>query len=208
MKLTTYLVMALLVVGLLGAAAQVGVPVAGEATVSGAQAGGASANGGAEPITHSWLAALALAAFVCVLGFFFAKVEIQIEGAQGWAAALPTWRIEKHPLLDIFWGGRAMTGYHFWVFTFMFLLFHLVFFLQGGFSIWLECRVLGSLAIFWIVEDFLWFVLNPHYGIGKFNRAGAPWHKRWLLGVPVDYLFFSIVGVALVIVSYVKGSAA
>jgi hypothetical protein len=50
--------------------------------------------------------------WVFLPAFFFANVEIQIEGAHGWAASLPTWRIEKHQLLDIFCGGRPMTGYH------------------------------------------------------------------------------------------------
>ncbi|WP_407669535.1 hypothetical protein [Paraburkholderia heleia] len=40
-------------------------------------------------------------------------------------ANLPTWRIEHHWLLDIFWGSRPMTGYHAWVFPFMALFFHL-----------------------------------------------------------------------------------
>lgn len=44
--------------------------------------------------------------YVGILALFFAKVEIMIESADGWAIALPTWRIESHPLLDIFWGGR------------------------------------------------------------------------------------------------------
>ena len=71
-------------------------------------------NGRALLLTLVWVALLAL---------FFAEVEIQIEGAAGWAANLPTWRIEQHWLLDIFWGGRPMTGYHAWVFSFMALIF-------------------------------------------------------------------------------------
>ncbi len=59
-----------------------------------------------------WLHFFASIGWVCLLAFFFAEVEIQIKGAQGWAAGLPTWRIEQHWLLDIFWGGRPMTGYH------------------------------------------------------------------------------------------------
>ena len=42
--------------------------------------------------------------WVVVMAFFFANAEIQIEGKAGWAANLPTWRIEHHWLLDIFWG--------------------------------------------------------------------------------------------------------
>ena len=61
-----------------------------------------------------------------VVALFFANVEIQIEGPNGWASALPvTFRIEEHWLLDIFWGGRPLTGYHAWVFSFMALAFHL-----------------------------------------------------------------------------------
>ena len=63
---------------------------------------------------------------VFLLGFFFAKLEIAIEGDAGWAENLPTWRIEGHWLLDIFWGGRVMTGYHAWAFpsSLYFFIFH------------------------------------------------------------------------------------
>lgn len=80
--------------------------------------------------SRPWL----LLAWVALLAFFFAQVEIQIEGPAGWAANLPTWRVDKHWLLDIFWGGRAMTGYHAWVFPFVALMFHLPVFLRGRWS--------------------------------------------------------------------------
>ncbi len=137
---------------------------------------------------------LFLLAWIALLGLFFAMTEIQIEGAHGWATSLPTWRIEKHWLLDIFWGGRAMTGYHAWVFPFMLLAFHLPLAVTGTVSWRLEARCLGSLMLFWIVEDFLWFVLNPAYGLAKFNPQSIPWHKHWLLGMPTDYLVFTIMG--------------
>ena len=86
---------------------------------------------------------LALVAWVLLLGFFFANVEIQIEGSAGWAANLPTWRIEKHWLLDLFWGGRAMTGYHAWVFPFVALFFHLPVFFNGQWSWRNEARIIA-----------------------------------------------------------------
>lgn len=137
---------------------------------------------------------LFLLGWIALLGLFFAMTEIQIEGAHGWAASLPTWRIEKHWLLDIFWGGRAMTGYHAWVFPFMLLAFHLPLAVNGTVSWRLEARCLGSLMLFWIVEDFLWFVLNPAYGLARFNSQSIPWHRHWLVGMPVDYLVFTVVG--------------
>jgi hypothetical protein len=148
---------------------------------------------------------LLLLSWVLLLAFFFANVEIQIEGAQGWACGLPTWRIEKHWLLDIFWGGRPMTGYHAWVFPFMLLVFHLPQVMQDRLSLRLEARCLGALMLFWIAEDFIWFVANPAYGIARFAPAFIPWHKHWLLGVPTDYLVFTAAGTALLAWSYGGG---
>ena len=143
--------------------------------------------------------------WVLLLSMFFAETEIQIEGANGWAASLPTWRIEKHLLLDIFWGGRAMTGYHAWVFSFMFLAFHLPHVVQGRFSWRTEARCIAALMIFWIAEDFLWFVLNPAFGLVRFTQIDIPWHKHWLLGVPTDYLTYMSMGGLLLKWSFMGG---
>ena len=56
-------------------------------------------------MTRLRVAALPLAltlGYVVLLAFFFAHAEIEIEGAGGWAANLPTWRVEQHWLLDLF----------------------------------------------------------------------------------------------------------
>jgi hypothetical protein len=129
--------------------------------------------------------------WILILAFFFAKVEIQIEGDKGWAAGLPTWRIEKHWLLDIFWGGRELTGYHAWVFPFIILLFHTAFFLGCPWSIKLEAKLIALIMAFWIIEDFLWFILNPHYRFKKFTKQDIPWHShRWFIFMPTDYWFY------------------
>jgi hypothetical protein len=148
---------------------------------------------------NRWLHTSLLLFWVLLLGLFFAMTEIQIEGAHGWASSLPTWRIEHHPLLDLFWGGRPLTGYHAWVFSFMFLAFHLPHVVHGSFSRQTEARCLGALMLFWIVEDFLWFVLNPAFGLARFSPAHVPWHRHWLLGVPTDYLTFTLAGALLVV---------
>jgi len=136
--------------------------------------------------------------WVLVVAFFFANVVVQIEGPAGWAAALPTWRIESHWLLDIFWGGRAMTGYHAWVFSFMALVFFMPLAFNGRFG-WRDAALaLAGLMTFWIVEDWLWFVLNPAYGWQQFNPAHVPWHKHWLLFAPTDY-WVGLGGAALIV---------
>ncbi|MBF0499214.1 MAG: hypothetical protein HQM09_03735 [Candidatus Riflebacteria bacterium] len=139
-----------------------------------------------------------LLTWILILAAFFAKVEIQIEGGAGWAANLPTWRIEQHWLLDIFWGGRPITGYHAWIFSFMALVFHLGIFTTGVWSARLEARIIGSLMLFWIAEDYLWFVMNPAFGIARFAPEFVPWHKHWAGPVPVDYITFTFIGILLI----------
>ena len=132
----------------------------------------------------------------------FANVEIQIEGAAGWAAHLPTWRIEGHWLLAMFWGGRAMTGYHAWVFPFIFLFFHFPQATSARFSYRGEAHALGCIMLFWIIEDFLWFVLNPAYGIARFNAVDVTWHKHWWWHAPVEYWIFLPVSVVMFYVAF------
>ena len=144
-----------------------------------------------------------LVLWVVLLGAVFANVEIQIEGGAGWAANLPTWRIENS-WLNLFWGGKPITGYHVWVFSFMALTFHLALFMAGTFSWRMEARILGAVMVFWIVEDFLWFLFNPAFGMGRFLPQFIPWHKHWFLGVPVDYLLTLTGGGLLIGWSYRK----
>ena len=126
-------------------------------------------------------------AWVVLMAFFFANAEIQIEGGAGWASSLPTWRIEKHWALDIFWGGRAMTGYHAWVFSFMMLVFLQPLAFNGRWHGTDFLLALAGLILFWIAEDFLWFVLNPAFGWHRFDAAHGFWHKHWWAGAPVEY---------------------
>jgi hypothetical protein len=127
---------------------------------------------------------------VLVIAYFVANVEIQIEGAGGWAANLPTWRIAPNWMLDLFWGGREMTGYHAWMFPCIALFFHFPLVFNGYWSWRMEARVIGCILMFWIVEDFLWFALNPAFGLAHFSRENIPWHVHWLAGAPSDYWVF------------------
>lgn len=142
-----------------------------------------------------------LVAWVTLLAAIFAYTEIQIEGSAGWAANLPTWRVEQHWLLDVFWGGRAMTGYHAGIFSFMALAFHLPV-VMTSWSWRLEARVVGALLIFWPLEDLLWFLLNPAYGWAGFSPATVPWHKHWWLGAPIDYYVALVLAVVALTWSY------
>ncbi|MDY7537065.1 hypothetical protein QN372_06560 [Undibacterium sp. RTI2.1] len=159
-----------------------------------------------EDLSHKTVPLIVTLFWVALLGLFFAQTEIQIEGGAGWAANLPTWRIEHHWLLDIFWGGRPMTGYHAWVFPFISMFFHFPFFFSQRWTLKLEARALACIMMFWIVEDFLWFVFNPAYGLARFDPKHVAWHKNWFLFAPSDYWNFLAVAAILFWFSYRQGT--
>src|SRR5580700_385073 len=76
--------------------------------------------------TRSVMEHLVLVGFLIGLAFAFARVEIEIEGPNGWAANLPTWRVSNR-WTKLFYGNRPLTGYHFWLQVFVFLMAHLPF---------------------------------------------------------------------------------
>lgn len=129
--------------------------------------------------------------YIFFLALVLAILEIQVEGPNGWAKNLPTWRpkIDKWyvKLYMKFMSGREATGYHITMFTFVFLIFNLPY--VFGLSLNLEhyLKTLSFFLIFIVLWDFLWFVLNPHYPLKKFKSEHIWWHKKWLMGAPVDY---------------------
>lgn len=134
---------------------------------------------------------------ILIAAFCWANLEIHIEGSHGWAGNLPTWKVDKHILLDLFYGGRPLTGYHVWAFSSVFFFFHLPYFFLHTWSLRMERHAIAGYNLFWVVEDCLWFLLNPHFGWSKFNKASVWWHKRWLLGLPLDYWVLGGVGALL-----------
>lgn len=141
---------------------------------------------------------------VIIGAIIWAKLEIQIEGKDGWAKNLPTWR-KINRVTKIFLGGRPLTGYHFWMWVFLFYAVHfLVCIFTSFFTQWSlgkQLLLIGYLIIFAILEDFFWFVFNPAFGLKKFRGDNLDiwWYRKWWLGIPSVY-WLSIV--AMVILFY------
>ena len=95
-----------------------------------------------------------------------------------------------------------MTGYHAWAFSLVALFFHFPLIFGGEYSWALELRVLASIMLFWVTEDFLWFVLNPAFGFQRFAKIHAGWHKHWVAGAPIEYWIFTPLGFFLLWRSY------
>ncbi len=134
----------------------------------------------------------------------FALVEIHAEGSAGWAANLPTWRLRSAWLGWLF-PGRPLTGYHLWMMLFTIVVAHLPFTFGLRWSWPHELRSLAFMLFFWVIEDFLWFALNPHYGLRRFRPQFIPWHKKaWWWLAPRDYW----IGLALAITLYASSLSA
>jgi hypothetical protein len=132
--------------------------------------------------------------FILVFSILVALAEIQIEGEFGWAKKLPTWRkqINLGPI------NFELTGYHLYFFSFIFLLFHFRFVFQP-FTIKDELITIAAFILSVGLEDFFWFMLNPKYGLRKYNKKYVYWFRSWFLGFPSFYFFIFPLGILLLI---------
>lgn len=138
---------------------------------------------------------LKLVIWMIFLAFFHAKQEIEIEGKNGWARNLPTFRINNRLTRILI--AKELTGYHIFMLLMFLLIFHLpLFFIRV--SIQNECILLGLMSFYWVIEDFLFFIFNPHFGIKKFRKKYISWHKRFLFGIPYSYYSGLIIGGILI----------
>jgi hypothetical protein len=135
---------------------------------------------------------------LAVSATLFALLEIHVEGPHGWAVSLPTWRVENR-WTRLFYSSKPLTGYHLFAQLFTLALIHLPFGLGLAPMTWrAEARVLSFFVLFWLLEDFLWFIFNPAFGLKRFRPAHIWWHAPiWWWLMPRDYWLFLPVGVAL-----------
>src|SRR6185436_6725484 len=121
----------------------------------------------------------------------FAMVEIEIEGADGWADKLPTWyRVTPWyaRLVSRVLSGKPATGYHMMMFPIPIVSFHLGLAFGMPWSWALEARLFAAYLVFNVIWDFLWFVLNPHFGWQRFKKGAVWWHnQKWVGRFPIDY---------------------
>lgn len=145
--------------------------------------------------------------YLFFMALALAIIEVQIEGKSGWASQLPTWRPKIGSKFDKIFSkimsGKPTTGYHLAVFTFVFLIMHYPFF-AGAKWCWIsELQTLSLFLLFSAVWDFLWIVVNPHFGIKKMDVQHIWWHKKRIGIVPLDY-FFALIGSFILYLPLIK----
>lgn len=141
--------------------------------------------------------------YILIFGIFLALLEIEIEGENGWAKNLPTWRRTKNNAPIGFL--RNLTGYHL-ILNLMILSLNHVFFIGLYGYTWLvgELFIFAFTAFLIIYWDFLWFLLNPHFTVNKFEKEHIPWYtdSRWIMGFPIDYWYGIGLSIFLALLGY------
>ena len=137
------------------------------------------------------------------MALVLAILEVQIEGANGWAAKLPTWRPHSNKwyakLYKKLLNQKEMTGYHLSINFFIILIFHLPFLFGVNWSIEKELDILVIFFLFIVVWDYLWFVVNPKFTVKNFRGEHIFWHKKWLLKLPRNYWSSTLISLLLAI---------
>jgi len=111
--------------------------------------------------------------------------ESSVEGRNAWDKGKLGWKIR-------FSKNISLTRYHFFLFWIMIpLLLFLPLFVYGWdtklFGILLSAYFSGL-----VIEDFMWFVVNPVVKFSEFNKKFAnyyPWIKVGKIKIPAYYIF-------------------
>jgi hypothetical protein len=131
-----------------------------------------------------------------LLAYSVAKLEINIEGKDGWAKNLPTYHFSNFAT-RLLTGKTEFTGYHLWLNNTILLFLHVPFFVGLPWTRAVELRILGFYFLAVILEDIFWFALNPAFGLKKLNKTYVTWHK-WFWFVPRIYIFCAVMSLILI----------
>ena len=149
---------------------------------------------------------------ICALALWFALIEIEIEGPHGWALRLPTWFRTRGPAGGIYGalsGGKPLTGYHLFMASLPLVILHLPFGYGADWSLEAEVMVLAVYPVFAIAWDYLWFILNPAYGLRRFRRGEVWWyHGPWIGRLPYEYYAAVAASFALAAIAWPLGAGA
>lgn len=144
---------------------------------------------------------LVLNLYTFLYSLLWALMFVNAEGSDGWGGK-SGWVIsgKKWFFMNLFTFGRPIRLLPvFGIITFIVsYLFPPLWNISKGFPFTLTNwgELIAYFALFAILEDLLWFLVNPHYGFSKFKKEFIPWHPRWFLRIPIDYWIGVVVFIA------------
>ncbi|TAL51318.1 hypothetical protein EPN81_00170 [Patescibacteria group bacterium] len=149
-----------------------------------------------------------------LFAILLAAIEVEAEGKNGWAEKMPTWYRTRGiggRLYGLLMGGKPLTGYHLFMFFLPLVAVHVGFFQGVRWTISSELIVLARYFALTVLWDYLWFILNPHYGFSKFRRENVWWHQKsyWVFNrFPIDYAIGWILSLGLTYIATKAGAPA
>ena len=117
-------------------------------------------------VVPDWAIFLYVQAIFISISFFESHID-----PLGWGRTQQGWKV-KTPI-------REITAYHFWCWLVMMPLFFMLPFFIFGWDWHVFWVILASYFIGTVIEDTLWFHINPNFTMAKWNQHYADWHK-WI----------------------------
>lgn len=123
--------------------------------------------------------------FIAIYAILYSALEIEMEGKDGgWAKNLPT----------VPSGIGELTIYH--------CIMNIIIILTVAYSTRLVNKKISIIIFFtiawFLIEDFIWFILNPHFTFKKYTKKDIWWHGKqlWILGSPLhNWIGFIAMGI-------------
>ena len=128
------------------------------------------------------------AIFVFSYATLYSLLEIELEAKEGWCKNLPT---------PVVLGN--FTLYHV-LMNIIVIITILKVYVKDITSIQDLALGIYYIAAWFLIEDFMWFVLNPHFTLAKYKKEEIWWHARrpWYFGIPEH----NYVGILVMCVCY------
>jgi hypothetical protein len=117
--------------------------------------------------------------------------EAYVEGDNPWDKRKLGWKIKFGPKY-------CLPAYHFFLFVVMWPTILLLPLVISGWNTKLFGILVSAYSTGMVIEDFLWFVVNPAVGVRKFNSEYAtyyPWTKIGKFSLPTFYFIAAIIAV-------------
>ncbi len=119
-------------------------------------------------------------------------LERSIEGPNAWGKKAYGWKYKISKRL-------SLTEYHFWFWILLILLFTLP--LIINYSTRLLGILISAFSIGFIIEDFVYFIVNPYFGLKKFNKKDANWY-HWIGSKNIQIPAYYLIGIIVAILSW------
>lgn len=122
--------------------------------------------------------------------------ESYVEGYNAWATGKLGWKVRI-----TFMKKEPITAYHLFLYLITIPMFLALPLLIFGFNWHIFWLLLGNFFLGLVVEDFLWFVVNPVWGgLKNFNSKKVNWHSFVKVGnfeIPDFYIIFILFAILI-----------